>query len=489
MQMFKSILVFISILISNNIFSQTTCNDRISANEGQNYVPQTDQDYYWYKYTMPIDGKLTIESESLYFFAVFTGECNSWNVINGGHSQLGVYTNFKAGDNIGIRYRTNNKGDFFWNLTVTPFESGDNCASAALGQIGINTIPPINGNDYFYYQITMPEDGKLLMESNVGVHTKIFTNDCNTLDYSDGLLYYWKTAQLTKYAPGTEIFVAFELGFNEEINWTLDIVPFELGDRCDYVKNASLGNNFIESNNSSYHYYKFIMPSQGKLKLKRFGNSENYSTTVSIYKNNMCDESNLVFYGDYEIELPSLETDETVYIKFLNQQQIDFNWNLSIEPYEEGDICEMAKKATIGNNWVPNNNNECWYQYIMPENKAIKIKDALKVKGYTTSCDTIMALKASNEHLITTPKAGETVFFYLVSPFQIEGNGSFNISIFEIPFENGDKCEIPGLAVVGINRFSKNVQWTEFTTHESGEYIIESKDTKINGLNLQIFSS
>ena len=137
------------------------CSSAVEASLGTNKLPATYNNFYWYRYTMPIDGKLQITSSSSEYINVFGGTCDTRYSFNEGRYGNTTVAPLRKGDQVFIRWELWYGGDFDWNLSVGPLEPGDHCALAAAATDGINNTPA--APYWFKYQV--PATGSYTISS------------------------------------------------------------------------------------------------------------------------------------------------------------------------------------------------------------------------------------------------------------------------------------------------------------------------------------
>lgn len=198
----KKTLLFLCTLLSCALVSrgQSTCSEAVTAISGANSVPATSDDYYWYHYTMPSDGKLQLTSNTSQFVAVYKN-CNTLFSEGSGSGNTSI-TTLSSGDEVFIRWNTLNETAFSWNLSVLPLETGDECELAATATSGTNALPTTFAN-YYWYRYTMPIDGKLQISSETSQYIAVFST-CENYSYEGGGN---GKATITALSSGDEVFI------------------------------------------------------------------------------------------------------------------------------------------------------------------------------------------------------------------------------------------------------------------------------------------
>lgn len=436
------------------------CEYADTAEDGNNVIPSTDLLEYWYSYTMPLDGKLQLTSTNGQSIAVLKGTCELWEIKGGGWQSL-ILTNLFAGDEIFIVWETTAGGGFEWNLSVTPFKTGDNCEFADTAVDGENTLPATNLENY-WYKYTMPGDDKFIINSAIDNSVSVYKGSCDQLIHMGS---GWQNLILTNLAAGDELFITWNGGNAVDASWNLAVVPFEAGELCELAVAAKDGSNFVPATSLERFWFKYTMPSESKLVIN--STSGGY---VEIQTGN-CDNPNYLGGNYQNMTVTDLSEGDEVFIIWNTYSGGNYAWDLSVVPYGPGDNCDYAVEAVEGGNTVPAGaTDEYWYKFTMPEEGKLKLRtladaSVVLMKG---NCENKFWLEEGYMMLTYADlHPGEEVYII----WRTYGEGcSWNLEL--VPFEPGDNCYNAKEAVEGVNPayFTEmDYFWYSFTMPEDGK--------------------
>ena len=447
---------FCSLLLSEAVAGESC--ETATAAEGINTVPATTGNNYWYSFTMPSEGKLSISSEVSKYLEVYTNTCENLNYIGYGNGNAGIL-GIAAGEQVYIRWDTYNGGNFSWNLAVEAFEEGDMCSLAAAATIDANTVPATTGD--YWYSFTMPSEGKLNISSEVGDYVRVYTNTCENLNYKGN---GYGNAGVTGIAAGEEVFIRWRTENGGNFSWNLAVEAYVEGDMCSLAAAATIDANTVPATTGEY-WYSFTMPSEGKLNI-----SSQVSEYIEVYTNT-CENLNYKGYGYGNAGILGIAAGEQVYIKWYTSNGGNFSWNLAVEAYMEGDMCSLAAAATIDANSVPATTGEYWYSFTMPsEGKLSLTTEAYEsVEVYTNTCDNLynVAVGYRNASAAGIPP-GEQVYIR----WETSNGGNFSWNLAVEPYVEGDMCSLAAAATIDANAVPATTgehYWYSFTMPSEGK--------------------
>ena len=466
----KCLLLLVSIIASWALYGQSTCSEAVTATEGINVLPSTTENFYWYRYTMPSDGKLQITSSSNSYVGVYSNTCDNL-VYEGGKYETVAITTFSSGDEVFIQWDTFSNGDFQWDISISPLETGDNCELAAPATTGANTLSA-TANKFYWYSFTMPSDGKLQINSSTYNDIEVYKNSCDNSGFQDR---GYRSLTVTTLNSGDEVFIKWEASNDSDFDWNLAVNPIEPGDECALAVPATEGTNTIPTTLNDEYWYSYTMPMDGKLQI-----NSSSSKRLRIYTNS-CDDLDYESGGYEDLTVTTLSSGDEVFIAWNTQGEGDFEWDLSVSPLEPGDECALAVPATEGVNTVPVTlNNQYWYSYTMPVDGKLQINSSSSknMHLYTNSCDNLQYESNGNKHLtVTTLSSGDEVFI----SWDVEGEGDFDWNLAASPLEAGDKCALAKPAVAGTNTIPTTLNdeyWYSYTMPMDGKLQINSSSSK-----------
>lgn len=440
-------------------------------------LPSNTENFYWYHYTMPSDGKLQITSSSNSYVSVYSNTCDDLFYEGEKYENIAI-TTFSSGDEVFIKWNVFGNSDFEWDLSVGPLETGDNCALAAPAITGANTLPATS-NRFYWYAYTMPSDGKLQINSSASERIEVYKNSCDNFRFQDG---GYRSLTVTTLSSGDEVFIKWEASNGGDFDWNLTVSPLESGDECTLAVPATTGTNTLPATLNDQYWYRYTMPSDGKLQIT--SSSNNY---VSVYSNTC---NNLLYEGErYEnITITTFSSGEEVSIIWDTRGEGDFDWNLSVSPLESGDNCALATPATTGTNMLPATlNDQYWYHYTMPIDGKLEITSSSSryVSIYTNSCNDLQYESEGFEKAsINTLSNGDDVF--ILWNTRSEGDFDWNLSVS--PLEPGDNCALAAAATPGFNTTPEAPFWFQYKVPISGNYTISSVGNSTVDTYLKIYS-
>ena len=328
------------------------CVSANTATTGTNSLPAvSDQSYYWYRYNMPSEGKLQITSETSHYIRVYSNTCEYRYDKGSGYGNATI-TTLSSGDEVFIRWSTYAGGNFDWNVSVAPLETGDNCTLAATATSGTNNLPAVSNQSY-WYQYTMPSEGKLQITSEASQYVSVYSGTCDnwtTVGSGGG------NSTVTTLNSGDEVLIKWNISNGGNFDWNLSVSPLEAGDDCELAATASTGTNRLPATFNQSYWYRYTMPTEGKLQITS-------SSWEGVYVYTSCNTEDYE-YGYENIEVTTLSSGDEVFIRWSTYNVGNFDWDLSVSPLEEGDACSIAATATIGTNTTPA--ASYWFEYTVP---------------------------------------------------------------------------------------------------------------------------
>lgn len=468
------LLLFVLMSFALIVRGQSTCSEAVIAGSGTNTLPAT-PDSYWYHYTLPSDGKLQITSSSSEHVTIYSNSCD--DLWYEGYGQGNVTaTTLASGEEVFIQWDTSE--GFDWDVSVVPLGAGDNCALAVAATSGTNTLPA-TPNTYYWYTYTMPSDGKLHINSPFSEYVEVFSNTCGALN-DEG--YGYGRATATTLSSGEEVFIRWETAGEGNFDWTLSVSPSEPGDDCTLATTAVAGTNTLPETLNSYYWYTYTMPIDGKLQIN--SSTSNY---LNVYKNT-CETWNYEEYGQGNATVTTLTSGDVVYIRWRTRYGSNFDWNLSVNPLEPGDDCELAVTAASGTNTLPPTlNAEYWYTYTMPSDGKLVITSSSDkyVEFYSNTCGALNDEAGGNGNVTTTSfTSGDNVFI----KWYLGGEGNFDWDLSVSPLGPGDNCELAVTATAGTNTTPAAPYWFEYTAPATAEYTISSVGMTTEDTYLRVYS-
>ena len=338
------------------------CVFATEATTGTNFLPTSSDQYYWYKYTMPRHGKLQITAPAStdQNIRVYR-DCGDTDYYSG-QGTITVET-LRSGEEVFLRWATSYGSGFNWDLSIVPFDAGEDCSSAVSPIEGVNQLP-VTSYKYYWYKFTMPRDGRLQVTSSSEKEVKVYQGTCNSL--SDLTSWYGENPVVGK---DQEVFIRWNTQGEGEFAWDLTISPLARGEDC---LSAEMAIPYYEDNlpKNSFNTYWYVHTMQTNGKLRVQSQSSNFVTVVS----GTCKDPIWESGGEGNTTATTLKKDDQVFIMWEGPFRSDLRWTLSERSLEEGDNCSLATSAANGTNTLPAYSNGAnWYSYTMPIDGKLQI--------------------------------------------------------------------------------------------------------------------
>ena len=431
------------------------------AAEGVNVAPSNTGDY-WYRFTMPKEGKLLITSEKYFNIYVSANNCDNPETKGSGYRNLSV-AGLMEGEEVLIRWLPNEGVSFSWNLAVEDNQEGDLCRMAVTAVEGANTVPA--GHGKYWFRFIMPNEGKLSVNTDHYEYTSFYKSTCEALNYiKNGI----QNASLTGLAAGEVVYISWDNRYGGDFSWNLVVEDYSEGDLCSMAIPVAEGDHFLPAANGDY-WYRFVMPKDGKLNIT----TQNWNK-VTVYSNN-CEQLHYKKEGHGDISVAGLLSGEVIYILQTKDSGGDFSWNIKVEENEAGDICSLAIAAAEGENLIPDNGMDYWSAFNMPvDGRLIITPDAYRYfQVFKNSCDNYKN-SGSEKTIISNLAVGDQVLIkWSVQDSQTSG---YNLAVEELL--PGEGCNMAAEAVSGINTVPAVVNgeyWYTYTIPQDGRLILTSE--------------
>lgn len=194
------------------------------AKDGANHLPATSLPSFWYSFTAPHAGKLTVSSDRNVYFNIYTNNCSNLYYKAGGSRRV-YYPGFNEGDEIFVQWNTYSESDFDWELNYEEYGVGDKCIDPIVAREGTNNASYAPQ----WFKFVVPAEGKVTISSvgttNVNTLLKLYKS-CSTwyFGYSDN---YEETTQsqltVEDVVKGEEIYILWDrLYSSDAFDWTIN---------------------------------------------------------------------------------------------------------------------------------------------------------------------------------------------------------------------------------------------------------------------------
>nr|WKN39486.1 T9SS type A sorting domain-containing protein [Tunicatimonas sp. TK19036] len=456
------------------------CTLPATASLGTNTLPITSNDYYWYSYTMPNDGKLEITTDTSSTVTVYSNTCNDLHEEDSGWRNATVYT-LSSGDEVFIKWdnRRNGKG-FEWDLDVSPITTGEDCLVAATAEVGTNRLPATS-EYYYWYNYTMPSAGELSVSAPSSSYVTIYTGSCNDLKVES---YGYGSAVTPTLGSGEEVFIRLTASDGGDFDWNLSVPPITTGEDCSIAATAEIGTNILPATSADYYWYTYTMPSDSRLEITTAS-----SSYVTVYTNT-CNNLFSNGFGYYNTTVTTLSSGDEVFIQWdTKSNDGDFDWDLSISPLETGDNCSLAATAEIGTNPLPATSVDYyWYTYTMPSDGKLEIMSTSStyVNVYSNTCNDLNFEEGEYENVTTSTFSGGDKIFIRLETRNNGGDFDWDLSVSSL--EAGAVCLSAETAQTGTNNTPTAPYWFKYNAPTTGDYIISSVGTANSNTYLKVYS-
>jgi hypothetical protein len=266
--------------------------------------------------------------------------------------------------------------------------------------------------------------------------------------------------------------------------------------------NTAAGTNTSDHSGDNDQWFVYTTTMSGKLTI------DNCQTTladtkVEIYSS--CSAINPIISNDNYCSSQSkavikISAGQTYYIKWiLLSGASTYTWQLEEAAAKPGDFCDNPIVASLGINSADHSSGvDQWYTYTRASDGKITISSCELTQEDTfievyKSCGGFPSYYNNNscgyQSLITFEAInGDT---YYIRWKNTNTSGSYNWTIAENLPEQGDFCNDPKQAVLGVNQSDHTSgvdQWFEYTATVDGEMIVESCELTNENTHLEVYT-
>ncbi|VXD11924.1 M43 family zinc metalloprotease [Marinoscillum sp. 108] len=490
-------------LHTTSIRSGEACSDAVNAMEGQNTIPYEAPFEYWYTFTMPATGNLTLHSAETSTESVdlkVFNECGGFLLGSTAGDGVELTTALEEGETVKIVWESASAvAGYEWVLIASPFENGEVCSVAREVQAGLNHTD--GAPQWFSFTTTKRSN---LVISSIGLtdvnthlmikrecHGQIFMdNDEGHDTHYD----FYDQAQLVLYmVPAGETFYILwsEKWSYEGFDWTIEEIDPLPGDNCGTAVQAHTGTNQVTVDRDHYyfgHLYwnKYTVPANGKT-ITAFSSEP---VEMAIFVNNDCQLFSWVDSGQGKgraVNLPA--GTELVFIWSLDYFNENFTWELTVENIQAGDHCESPISAVKGDNI--SESAPVWYDYQMAEDGSLKVSyqgdyiDGSPFVAILDGCTNADLLYSGvGEAFVSGLSKGQEVSIYWSINYPFPG---IKWKLEEIPVRQGDRCEDPLVANYGLNHAEYATHWFTYNVETAGNYTISSMPFTYSNTLLSVY--
>jgi hypothetical protein len=453
----------------------SACELATNAIEGENILPVTTLNTYWYQFMPTQDQQKIHINSSGKQFNVYKGDCDQLNLIKSGSEAMTIY-DVDANEKIFIAFDVEG-GDFSWSLDAENMQAGESCGSSVTATVGTNVIPYPSPFEY-WYTYTIPFNGKLRVTANLNqgsTEVKLFKS-CDGLAIAEASGTNIDLSVGLNAGQTVKIFWNGELSI-ESFGWQLEASVYENGEICSAAKVAHVGINHTDA---APQWFTYTTTKLTNLKISSIGLTD-FNTHLIIKRN--CDgpiiddNDDVPGYAQSELVLYGLPAGEQIFILWSEKWSYEgFDWSIEEVDPLPGDNCSTAKQAVIGLNTVeyrPDHShfgNIFWAKFTVPGNgKTIKAfaSRAVDMAIYQNNNCESFSWVDENQGLAQAsnlPAGTELVIIWDVASY----NSDFTWTLTVEDVAPGDLCDNPIRAVKGTNISESTPAWYDYVMSEAG---------------------
>ena len=477
-----------------------SCSDAVAAVEGENVIPYGPPFQYWYTYTMPVTGELSLRAshhlEGNTRLAVFKS-CDG-ALIKESTDTLGSEMSIPLhiGETVKILWDGDlTEENITWYLEPVAYSNGEICSVAKVVEAGVHHTD----KTFQWFSFTTTKYSNLKISSvgftDVNTHLIIKSScDGSTLyDNDDSQAGGNSSNQSEIVLHGTGPGETYLIGWTEKwsydgFDWSIEEVDPVLGDNCDFAKQAVVGLNTVDFV-PGHQYFgnifwtKFVVPAAGK-KITAFSDKP---VDMAIYSTDNCETFTFINSGYGKGQAFNLPAGKEILIIWNADYYVeDFTWTLKVESIVAGDYCSRPKRAVTGANVTPY--SPFYYEYIMTQNGSLRVnvqEDEPIIVNISTGCSYEKIIFGGyNEAFVSGLKQGDRVYILVTADYPYHG---VNWTLDEIPAKQGDSCEDPLQANYGLNHAEYASNWFTYTTEAAGRLKISSRPFTFTDTDLFVY--
>lgn len=432
----------------------------------------------WYKYIAPSDGM--VEMRSFGYSSVRMNiyiDCQSEKIHK--FYSINSYWEVKAGQVYYIHFLTRNTHSLAkvdWLLNFRKAKPAFSCSDPVPVTMDTEVKTNLSEGEK-WYSFTAEEDGEFvaLRSGSEVLETSIsLYSDCDNYlisDHGSGLFFPVTAGE--KYIISWK---RFDYSIQEELTWSYTITDSRAGNLCSSAIEVEEGKH--KSNTTIGEvWHKFIASKSGIAKIETV--SGYFPSLSSVYGGCNGNKIKGFFGGNGSFEV--IEGND-YYIHY--SSGYNFEWELSIKDYEEGDTCEDPIEVSLGNFTALTSTGDKWFSYTANKSGLLKVQKVKNLnEGYVEIKSTCTdELQMGREKTTTTVEAGKT---YLILWEYGKYDTEWNLE-FRDP-EEGELCENTLVATDGLNNLSVNKyrKLYTYTATSSGLLTVKAIDVFDAKLNLR----
>jgi hypothetical protein len=485
-------------LNAETLQSGESCSNAVNATSGTNVIPNAAPFEYWYSYTIPFDGEVTVKADLIQGTTrvVMFKNCNELPLTQAEGANIDLSVGLEAGETIKILWDGElSVESFAWNFEASPYENGEICSAAKVAQAGMNHTD--GAPQWFTYTTTKHTNLKITSVGFSEVDTHLIIKracDGPITDDNDNLPGYAQAELVLFGLPaGEQIYILWSEKWSYEgFDWSIEEVDPLPGDNCTTAKQAVIGTNTVDYRPDHDHYgnlfwAKFTVPSSGK-KITAFANKP---IDMAMYVTDNCESFSWVDEDQGQARAFNLPAGtEIIIIWDVATYNADFTWQLRIENIKTGDLCTNPIRAVQGNNL--SESTPVWYDYVMSQAGSLKVSyqgtgsNVIPWVGLLDGCEGEILFVNQHTAFVSGLSQGQQISIYwtLGYPFP-----PVDWKLEEIPLKQGDLCSDPLPATYGLNQTEYATQWFSYTPETAGNVKISSRAFTFNDTELYVYDA
>lgn len=359
-------------------------SDAWQAVEGENEIPAA-AGSYWYKYTAPSSGYLTILSDAnatLWADDIVESSYSNIRSIN----KVALHEKFYSADGIVFKITKTEATATPESFTLTFGAGAPTDSESTAPQIEADKLynTPIYGGGDYYYAIDAPESGAYFCD--VAIQSDNNDVRCALKGYDNNYDYYSTLVSGSKsihYAvqPGAKLVVMIHTPLNEsEVPFKVTFTEVEPGETLTNPIAAAEGDNTLKAGSTIYYtitapeneWMVLNLPTGVKnpsvyLKTDRYSNPESFTANA---------ETGYDAATKYRVESGK------EYVLEFSDVVFERTFNIAFRPYEVGEDASTAFEVKAnGEGEIPGETGQFWYVYTAQRTGYVVVGTTLPYSG------------------------------------------------------------------------------------------------------------
>ena len=180
----------------------------------------------------------------------------------------------------------------------------------------------------------MPENGKLQITSSTSSSIGVYS-ECGDIENQYG----YQNVTTDGIAGNEAVFIKLNTAEGGNFDWDLSVVPLDPGEDCVSAVAATAGTNSLPATVDSEYWHNYTMPSDGELQI-----TAPSSQQADIYRGE-CDDLRYDSYLSGGATTMAMAAGEVVSIRWNTDDGGNFDWDLSVTPFELGELLCVGRRS------------------------------------------------------------------------------------------------------------------------------------------------